>query len=286
MVDWEDLHCFTVFARYQSLSGAARELRVEHATVARRIAALEHKLMLKLVDRRARAYFLTSDGERIAEIAARMEEECFAVDRAARGGQRELTGSVSISAPPVLSARVLAPRLGELRRSHPGIALRVISETRTASLHHREADLALRLSRPTETALVARKVCSIRFWLYATPGYLATHTAAAWGFLAYDETMARSPQQQWLKAHAGDRPIILCSNDLEVQHAAARAGVGIVGLPSFAGDRDPTLVRVASDGPRLVRDAWLAVHGDLTGAPIVRAVMDFVRRCLTDALAD
>lgn len=283
-MDWENLHVFTVFARRSSLSAAARDLRVEHATVSRRIAALEEELGVKLVDRRGRTYVMTSEGERLAQIGKRMEEDSFAAERVARAGQQEITGKVSVSAPPVLGALVLAPRLAELRRSQPGIDLRLISETRAASLHRREADVAIRLSRPADASLVARKVGRIRFYLYATAEYVASRSPSEWSFLAYDESMEDSPQQEWLKAHAGDRRIVLESNDLAIQQAAAGGGAGIAGLPSFAGDRDSALVRVPSDGPTLSRDAWLAVHRDLRRVPAVRAVMGFVGQVLERVL--
>jgi DNA-binding transcriptional LysR family regulator len=110
MFDWEDLHYFTVFAQEKSLSAAARELKVEHATGARRLAALEEALHLKLVERRPRAYFLTPDGERIAELGERMELEWFAVLRTASAGQSSIEGEVSVSAPPTMAAVLIAPR--------------------------------------------------------------------------------------------------------------------------------------------------------------------------------
>ena len=102
MFDWEDLRYFATFAREKSLSAAARHLKVDHATVARRIASLESALNLKLVDRRPRSYDLTANGERIAALGSKMEDEAFAVGRAAMAGQMGLTGEVSVSAPPTM----------------------------------------------------------------------------------------------------------------------------------------------------------------------------------------
>jgi DNA-binding transcriptional LysR family regulator len=286
MFDWEDLHVFCVFMRHKSLSGAARELQVEHATIARRIASLEDDLNLKLVDRRSRIYVPTADGVAIAHLGTRMEEQAFAVARAAEAGQLGITGEVLISSPPVLTLNLIAPRLGDLRRQHPALRLRIVGETRTASLHQGEADLAIRLSRPTEAALVVRKLGSIPFRLYATRGYLNECAPDAWTFLAYDESMEQSSQQTWLKAHAAGRPIILSSNHLDIQQEAAAAGAGIVGLPFFAGDRDERLVRVDSVGPSLTRDVWLTVHDDLRHVPRVAAVIDFVSDVLGTALKD
>jgi DNA-binding transcriptional LysR family regulator len=287
MLDWENLHCFAAFARQRSLSAAARELGVEHATVSRRIAALENELKLKLVDRRARAYYLTADGDRIAAMAQRMEEEVFAVERAAQAGQEVLRGDISISAPPVMTAWLIAPRLHEFQQQHPGIRLRLITETRIASLPRREADLAIRLSRPTEPDLVARKIGSLPFWLYGTKDYLARHAPSARGFLAYDESMELSEQQQWLRAVLRGRPLVMQSNNLEVQYQAARHGAGIISLPFFVGDHDGRLSRVEDEEyTPLVREIWLAVHSDLRQVPIVRVVMPFITACLQQGLGD
>ncbi|HEY4371889.1 MAG TPA: LysR family transcriptional regulator [Burkholderiales bacterium] len=279
MNDWEDLRHFAALARDKSLSAAARRLGVDHATVARRIAALEASLQLKLVDRRPRAYVLTADGERIATLAARMEEEAYAVERAAGASRAGLAGTVTISAPPGIANTLIAPRLGELLHRHPGLVVRLIGEKRSASLSRREADVAVRLSRPDENSLVARKVGSMAFGLYAAPEYLAQRTPAQYGFIAYDESMKDAPQQLWLKAIAGARPIIAQINDLDGQRAAARAGVGVAALPLHMGEGDAQLRRIEAKGKPVAREVWLAVHRDMRRAPPVRAALDFLAAC-------
>ena len=109
MADWEDLHHFVTLAREGTLSAAARVLRVDHATVARRVAALEQSTGLKLVDRRSRTTVLTDDGKRIAAVATPMEEAAFAVGRAAQAAKPGVDGEVSISAPPNFAPRGSKP---------------------------------------------------------------------------------------------------------------------------------------------------------------------------------
>jgi len=282
MFDWDNMRYFAIFARERSLSAAARQLKVDHATIARRIAALEISLNLKLVDRRPRSYVLTVDGERIAALGARMEDEAFAVGRAAKAGQQVIAGEISISAPPAMATALIAPRLGKLRQQYPGIHIRLIGETRIASLH-READLAVRLSRPAEAELVTRKIGTVAFSLYASPAYLNLHSPEDFVFIAYDDSMEDSAQQCWLKKNAGTRPIVLRTNNLETQRAAAYASVGIAALPYFLGDRDDGLQRLEMDDEGLTRDVWLAVHGDLRNTPAVRAAMDFLVDCFSQA---
>jgi DNA-binding transcriptional LysR family regulator len=279
MFDWEDLRYFVAFSQEQSLAKAARHLKVDHATVARRIASLEQSLELKLVDRRPRAYVLTADGERIAERGKRMQEESFAVERMSIGGQDVVSGEVVVSAPPSMANSVIAPHLGRLRAQHPAVYVRLIADTRNVSLIRREADIAVRLSRPTEVDLVARKVATIRFALYASPAYLASHVPEDYEFIGYDDSMDGSAQQIWLDAQAGSRPVVLRSNSLDVQASAARAGVGVATLPYFLGDWDESLSSVEETGEPLTREVWLSIHNDLRHAPAIRSVMQFIASC-------
>ena len=276
MLDWNDLRHFVVLAREGTLSAAARALGVDHATVARRVAALESATALKLVDRRARSYALTDDGRRIAAAAAPMQEIAFAVERAMQAAKPGISGEVSISAPPSLANALIAPRLIELRRKHPNIFIKLTGEKRSASLNRREADLALRLSRPDEGGLIARRIGHFGFSLYGAPSYLKETLPHALAFIAYDASMDEAPQQQWLRAIAGNRAIVLRTSDLENQAAAARASVGLAALPDFLGDRDDGLARYEVGGKQVRRDVWLVVHRDLRQAPAVRAVMDFL----------
>jgi DNA-binding transcriptional LysR family regulator len=284
MADWEDLRHFVVLAREGTLSAAARMLGVDHATVARRVAALEADTGLKLIDRRARSYQLTDDGKRIAATAIPMEEAAFAVGRAVQAARPGLRGEISISSPPSLANVLIAPQLFRLRQRHSGIRIKLIGEKRVASLNRREADVALRLSRPQQAELVARKIGSFGYSLYGAPTYLKETPPHAFAFIGYDDSMDEAPQQKWLQAVAAGNEIVLRTTDLENQAAAARTGVGLAALPHFLGDPDPRLKRydVAPAPPS--RDVWLLVHRDLLHSPLVRAVMEFLTDCIKGSM--
>jgi DNA-binding transcriptional LysR family regulator len=281
-LDWEDLRHFAAFVQGRSLSAAAKRLGVDHVTIARRLAALEAALELKLVDRRARIPVLTAEGERIAALVAPLEDAAAAVSRAARGLAPALGGEVSVSAPPTIVNALIAPRLPRLRARHPELRLHLLGEKRIASLARREADVALRLVRPTEAGAVARKVGAFEFVLCGARSYLAGRRRRDLELIAFDDDSDALPQQRWLFAHAAGRPIVLRTNDLESQVAAVRAAVGVAVLPSFLVRRYPELAAVAVRARPVTREVWLAVHDDLRGSPSVRAVMDF----LVDATAE
>jgi DNA-binding transcriptional LysR family regulator len=274
MTDWEDLRHFAALSETGSLSGAARLIGVEHATVARRVARLEAQTGLKLVDRRGRRFRLTVEGEKIAGILHAMQEAAAAVERAKAGRQSPLVADVTISAPPAYAAARLARPLADLRRQHPGIRVRVIGETRQASLNRREADIAIRLSRPAVGDLTCIKIGESQFRLYASMSYLEATPIAAWEFVAYDEALDAAPQQARLLSLLKGRAIGLRASTLEMQTAFLLAHGGVGMLPDFVADGQDGLVVVDPDEPPLTREVWMVVHTDMKDAPPIRAVMD------------
>lgn len=277
MLDWENLRYFAALAHARTLSGAARALGVEHATVSRRVAALEAQMGEKLVDRRGRRLLLTQEGERIAAMIDRMGNAALAIEREMANSNRGLAGEVRISAPPALAGSMLVEPLIRLRRRHPEVRVTVVGETRFASLDRREADIAVRLTRPEEGDLTVTKIGEVGFGFYASAAYVAETPEHAWTFISYDETMAASPQTLLLMEAAGMRSVGLRATTLEFQLRAAKAGGGVAILPDFAVKGEAGLVRVLDDGPVLVREMWLVVHSDIRNVPIIRAVMEALK---------
>ena len=276
MADWENLRHFAALAQAGTLSGAARQLHVEHATVARRIAALEAELNLKLIDRRGRKLSLTVDGERIAALVEGMERGARAIDRAVEGSRSELAGSVTISAPPTFAAAMLARPLVAMRKQHPGIKVCILGETRSASLDRREADIAIRLSRPTEGHLTVVKLTELSFQLYGSPAYLNQTSSEDWVFIGYGESMDVAAQQAVLIKQMAARSICFRASTLEIQHALVRESGGVAMLPDFMAGNDSTLMLAASDQPAVMRDVWLALHPDMKGSAVIRAVVNAI----------
>jgi DNA-binding transcriptional LysR family regulator len=276
MVDWEDIRHFLAVAQFGTLSGAARNLKVDHATVSRRLAALEAALDVRLVDRLPRSCHLTAVGRQVLERAKEMEAGAHGIARLARAAHAPLVGRVTLSAPPVLVTHLLVEHLARFRAEYPDIRLSLSAQGQQISLSRREADVAVRLVRPDETGSVTRKVGVMAFSLYAHRSYAHLVAPERWQFIAFDQNYADMPQQQWLLGIAGDRRVACELNHISEHLIAARAGVGVAGLPCFIGDRDHDLVRVGKDVPPFARDIWLLVHRDLRRTPPVRAVMDFV----------
>ncbi|MHB1942561.1 MAG: LysR family transcriptional regulator [Acidiferrobacteraceae bacterium] len=279
MFDWQDMHYFGVLARTGSLSAASRELGVDHATVGRRVTALERDLGLRLIDRLPRRTALTTDGRMMAAAVVAMETAAYTLERSARGAMAKPTATVRVSASPAVAAHLIAPQMAEFRRAHPDITLVLSGVPRFEALDRGEADLAIRLAKPEEPELIAQRIGILHLGLYATPLHAALPTKE-WTFIAYDTPLDHVSQQTWLRQFLNGRPLVFQASDLFSQQAAARTGLGAVVLPCFMGDADPTLVRVPADPPPPSRTVWLAVYPEVYRAPAVRAVVGFLRNII------
>jgi DNA-binding transcriptional LysR family regulator len=282
MIDWDDLRVFAALARAGSLSAAARELGVDHATVGRRVAALERALALRLIDRLPRRAPLTPRGVAVAAALAPMEGAAISVERLARLAKAP-AASVRVSAPPALAAYVIAPRLAAFQRAHPDVTIALAGASGAAALDRGEADVAVRMGKPEETGLVVKRIGRARFALYAAPE-VARAPREAWRFIGFDAALDGVTSQRWLKALAGKRELAFRASDLFSQAQAARAGLGVVVLPRFVGDGDPGLVEIISvEPPPPTQDFWLLVYPDVRRAPATRAVTAFLAEAIARA---
>lgn len=281
MFDWNDMRHFIALAEAGTLSGAARRMEVEHATVARRVAALEQAIGIVLVNRSARRWHLTEAGRDIAGAAEGMQTQAHALERAVLARRQGRSARVTVSAPPAFASIFLAPRLAVFGARHPEIDLTLHGTQALASLHRQEADIAIRIGRPTELDYVARRIGQISYGLYAAPGYAAL-PADQWQFIAYDLSFDHLPEQKWIYEMAAGRRIGFRSNDLMSQLAAARGGMGVAALPRYlagmtAGvDAGDGVAAVPGEARTLARDFYLVVHADMRRQTAIRAVMDFI----------
>jgi DNA-binding transcriptional LysR family regulator len=221
-LDWEDVRYFVALARHRTLSATARALRVNHATVARRIASLETLLGHPIFDRRARGYALTAEGKALVNHANAMNEAALSILRRLDAGT-ELSGRVRLAAGRVLAERFLIDRLRAFHERYPAIDLEVIGGSRVVSLAKREADIALRYGSPKDSELVARRVARLTFGLYASPDYRDKLKAGEPPvFIGFDENSEFVAEAQWLERHFGDHRFSFRTSSQTTQAAAAR----------------------------------------------------------------
>lgn len=271
--DWEDVRVFAALARHGGLSAAARALAVNHATVARRVASLERTLGAKLVERRPTGYQLTAAGREALSAAGAMEAAALSLPKS--GQADPAAGLVRITATPSLADAFLIPRFASFRARHPGIDIELIIDRRLVSLARREADLALRLSRPDDGDLVARRMAKLGFGFYANADWQARIAAGGDpAFVGFDESSAQLPEAVWLARHFPSRRLVLRANSQASQARAAQAGYGIALLPHFLGRADPALSRIFLSEAPPPREIWLLARRE-AAAP-VRLARDFL----------
>jgi DNA-binding transcriptional LysR family regulator len=286
-MDWNDLRYLLALRDQGSLSAAARYLRVNQATVGRRLTALQRDVGVPLVERTSQGMRLTPAGEQAVLTARRIEEATATLERQLAGAEPRVAGAVRITAPDTLASQLLAHHLPELRERYPELRLELSASARAVNLSRQEADVAVRLFRPVEPTLAVRRLGMLAFALYASPEYVRQHgrprpdSLREHVLLGDDDSVAGTPEKQWLEEVGRGASFALRSNSRYVQLAAARAGAGVALLPCYLADGEQGLVRLCEPDVVPPREAWLVVHQDLQRVPRVRAAIGFVGEIFT-----
>jgi DNA-binding transcriptional LysR family regulator len=206
-----------------------------------------------------------------------MDQAALSVLRRLDAGT-ELSGLVRLAVGRVLAERFLIDRLRAFHERYPAIDLEVIGGSRVVSLAKREADVALRYGSAKDSELVARRVSTITFGLYASSAYRDKLKAGeAPAFIGFDEDSDFIDEAKWMARKFGDQRFSFRTNSQTTQAAAARAGYGVALLPRYiVTAHEPDLVQVSLGGRLPKREVWLLIRRDLTKVPRVRAVADYL----------
>ncbi len=286
MFNWDDVRYFLTLQRQSTLAAAGSELKLDPTTVGRRLVKLEEELGARLFDRTPSGYVLTEAGHRLLPRAERIEREALGVERDVAGEDQKLEGVVKLTATEMLTTRFIAPYLKRFQETHPDIQLDLNCTNLDVNLARREADIALRLARPTQEDLIIKRLSFIHLGLYASRDYV-DHMGSPTESLAGHQVMlfaSKRPfrrENEWLTARMDGARVVLRSDSVSSMYAATLAGTGIALLPSQVADNDPDLVRVPVEGAPEPRQIWQAVHKDLRDSARIRAVLDFLGRVLT-----
>jgi DNA-binding transcriptional LysR family regulator len=283
-IDWDNLKLALAVARGGGLSGAARLLGLNHATVFRRLNALEKGLGVRLFERFRDGYTATPAGERVVAMAERVEAEVIDASRALSGQDTRLEGQVRITTTDALLA-LLALCMPALRAANPMIVLELIISNAMVSLGRRDADLALRATATPPPELFGRKVGTFAYGIYAVPALAEKAGAkkadlATLPWVAPDETVSHTPSARWMREHVAAALIAGRGNTLPAILEMVRAGIGLALLPCLLADPLPELRRVGTETP-MALTLWLLTHNDLKNVARVRATMTV----LADAIA-
>lgn len=278
-IGWELYRSFLGVFREGSLSGAARQLGITQPTVGRHIAALETALGVVLFTRSPSGLLPTAVARTLSVHAETMERTAAALERAASAQGDEVCGVVRVSASEVVGVEVLPPILTQVRRAHPHLKVELVLTNRLSDLLQLEADIAVRMVRPSQEQLLARRIGLIEVGLHARDDYLQQHgTPLLMQDLAGHSVIGFDQENAFIRSLAikgFERSAFALSSDSDLaQLALIRAGAGIGGCQVQLAKRDPCLRRVLPEGFALKLDTWVIMHEDLRNSPRCRVMFD------------
>ncbi|WP_042703849.1 LysR family transcriptional regulator [Azospirillum sp. B506] len=282
MTDWNEFKIVLAIARAGSLAGAGKDLGHDQSTIFRWLNAMEKRRGVQLFDRAPGRYVPTDAGLQMVTAAERLEAEIMALDRSITGRDARLSGKLKITSSETLAFRILNEVLASFRREHDGIELELLVDNRQLDLLRREADIAIRATRPEEGDLFGRKIASTPWTFYGSSAYLATcgrptdlaslsrHAIVGW------DSSAVAAASLWLTKTISPHAFAYRSSSLINQLMAVKAGLGLALLPCYLGDLEPGIERVLEPLDELTRELWLITHKDLRNTARVRAFFDHV----------
>ena len=285
-MDWDNVRVFLAVARGGQFVAAAKRLRLDHATVSRRIAALEAGLGAKLFERRTTGATLTSAGDRFLLTAERMETAFLHAQAEIGDIDVELTGAVRIGAPDGFSTYYLAGALRDFVERHPGILIQLVPMPQVIPLARREVDIVVVLDKPEAGRFVARKLSDYSLGLSASAAYLKTHAAprgaadlAAHRLIGYVEEHAFSAALDYVRELFDGAPTAFECVSAVTQLEALRAGIGLGVAHDYIARRFDDLRRILPER-QAPRSYWIVTHEDTRGLGRIRAVHEHLVRAV------
>ena len=286
-MDWDNVRVFLAVARAGQFVAAARRLKLDHATVSRRVAALEAALGARLFERLTTGARLTSSGERFLAAAEAMESAFLQAQTEVSGVDVELTGDVRIGAPDGFATYYLAGALRDFVARNPGLRLQLAPAPQLTPLARREVDVVVGLDKPEEGRFVARKLTDYSLGIYASAGYLAERGHAARGRRSRRSSPDRLHRgiRVLRRARLRARALWRRADDLRMRER----GDPVRGFARRTRPRRrprlhrPPLPRSRPvlPGRRAKRAYWLVTHQDTRGLGRIRAVCEHLAACVT-----
>lgn len=278
---WHLLQSFAVISEQGSLSAAARRIGASQPTLSRHLSQLEETLGTRLFIRGAQGLTLTTSGTALAERVCHMADAAAQVLPQDMTQDNTLQGTVRLSASQIAATYLLPNMLADLRRAEPGIDLEVVASDETQNLLRREADIAVRMYRPTQPDITIRKVAEMALGVYASKAYIARcgvlediDTLWSHDVIGYDRATMIIDGMRALGIPATRENFAFRCDDQVVCWKMIKAGFGIGFMQVAIGDKDPDLMRLRPDLDLGSLPVWLVVHKEIKTSARVRRVFD------------
>ncbi len=283
MIDWDDLKYFLVMAEEGSLTGAANRLHISQPTLSRRLTALEHSTGIDLFTRTRSGLELTAAGEGIIHSVKHMQDDVHAIERIITGQDDSLKGRIAISTAENIGSSWLVDQLRPFHDQYPSIEIEIKIDNSVSDLLRREADIALRMFRPEQNDLIARKTVTMNYGFYASKDYVAKHglPKSKAELKTHNLVLPHEDILQMVKRTHKDTDITgakaaFRSNSLSALEAAIRAGYGIGTTCHITASQCDDLVPVLPDYSVYSADIWLVTHSELRRSARLRLIYDYL----------
>jgi len=292
-MDWNGLKVFLTIAQSGSLTAAARKLKISQPTLSRKLVLLEESLDSQLFQRLPRGLVLTEAGESIMTTARQMEQQALDVEKKLTGQNLRLEGNVRLTATEYIGNFWIPEELRGFRDLYPGISVNLQVNMQIINLIRREADIAVRLGRPDQPDLIAKKLGAFHSYLTAGKGYLKKygrpenledlkdHYA-----IGFSPDMPQNIYVQKFFAHFHKENILFTSNSLNTIYEAINQGLGIGLMPDIAAEKYPDTEFLLKGDHQLELDVWLVTHADIQHNARIRALFDYLAISLSRRLKE
>lgn len=283
MENWDEVRTAYQVARRGTVSGAAEELGVHHATVIRHIDALERRLGVKLFQRHARGYTATEAGEDLLRVAKATDDQFSQLLGRIKGRGDDVSGELVVTSL-MMTSPWLVPILQEFQDLNPGLKVRFLTGMRLYRLEYGEAHVAVRAgAAPDQPDNVVQPLMRQSVALFASPSYVARHGQpkteedfAKHRFVGPDDE-TRAPYHQWMAQHIPADNILFRSNDPLATQAAVLSGAGIGFLAGRTRQEYPDLIEIAPPRDEWEAQLWLVTHVDLHRTAKVQTFTKFLK---------
>ncbi|TCF98601.1 LysR family transcriptional regulator [Paraburkholderia strydomiana] len=283
-LSWDDLRVFLAVARAGSFSNAGRILGMDHATVGRRVSALEFAMETPLFERDRHGCRLNAHGRMILAHVEAIEANLLSLTDTLENGTPAPAGHVRVATMEGIASLYLSEQFARFKQVQPSITIELVTSSHDVRISQREADIFLSFFEPHGLNLEVSRIGRFPLHLYASADYLGRHGTPIsvdalrnHAFVGYIDDLIQLDAVRWLDEAIAGPAIAFYSSSMLAQMFAAVAGAGIVMLPAFARAERFGLVPVLPQLIQVNRDVWVSTHQYLSRLPRIKIVLAFLK---------
>lgn len=279
---WNDLEFLHAVAERGSLSGAARALGINHATVLRHIVRIEQAYGVKIFDRPPGGYRLRPEAHEILTLLNEMSRTAARVERTLAAAGRQIEGSFRIATTDTIATLILPRHLAALAARHPNVAIEVAVANTPVDMSRPAAEIVLRPTARLPDGLIGHKACDLLFAVFGSAEYLAAHASASFDdhrWLGVAPPLMNSPAAKWQEQRLSQQPFLVADSFLALA-ALASAGMGLAMLPAFVAPSTGQLTRAPMPAEEAMIGLWVASHPELVERDHIAALVAYFCQAL------